>query len=221
MLKEDLSCVLVTDFDGTITKTDFFWEVVEKLLTKDDFQPWKDYQAGKITHFEGLNRIFQKIRLDIEELHDFIYEIPLEECFLNTINYCMEKNISVYIVSAGADYYINLILDQLGIKDSVNIIANESFYSSENGLQMIKLPEDSLFYSHNYGIDKELVISFLKTKYKKVIFAGDGTPDFNAARHADVVFARGVLLELCRKNNIDAYELDSYRNILEYLKNNV
>ena len=53
-----------------------------------------------------------------------------------------------------------------------------------------------------------------------MVFAGDGTPDFIAAKEADKVFARGALLKLCRKNGVEAAELDSYCRVLEYLKQN-
>lgn len=212
--------VLATDFDGTIIKKDFFWHIIDKLMTETDVGPWDDYKAGKITHFEGLNRIFQKIRVPVEKLHKLIFEISIEECFKDTMEICGEKNIPVYVISAGADYYIKIILDHLGIKDSINIIANESEYSPETGLVMTKSPKDALFHSENYGVDKAGVIKYLKKKYKKVIFAGDGTPDFPAAEHADVVFARGALLELCKNNRVEAHNLDSYCSVLEYLKNN-
>jgi len=220
MLPEKGKKVLITDFDGTIIKKDFFWYIIEKLMTEEDVQPWKDYQAGKITHFEALNRIFGKIHINEEELHKIILELPVEDCFTELVSYCNENNIDIYIVSAGADYYINVILDFLGVKNSVNLIANESTYSPKNGLQMTKQSEDSVFYSENYGISKEAVMKFLKSKYELTVFAGDGTPDYNAALWADVVFARGTLLELCKEHNIDFIELDSYCKVFDYLKSN-
>jgi 2,3-diketo-5-methylthio-1-phosphopentane phosphatase len=210
--------VLITDFDGTIIKKDFFWYIIEKLMTEEDIKPWKDYLTRKITHFDALNLIFQKIHLNEEELHKIILELPVEECFTELVDFCNAENIDIYIVSAGADYYINIILDFLGVKNSVNLIANESTYSKKDGLQMIKLPEDSIFYSENYGISKEAVMKFLKSRYELTIFAGDGTPDYNAALRADVVFARGTLLELCKEHNINYIELDSYCKIFDYLK---
>ena len=83
---------------------------------------------------------------------------------------------------------------------------------------MIKLSDDSIFYSENYGIDKEAVMKFMKNRYELAVFAGDGTPDYKAALWADVVFARGILLELCNQHNTDFIKLDSYCQIFDYLK---
>ncbi len=214
------SCVLATDFDGTISKKDFFWHIIDKVLTEKDIEPWDDYKEGRITHFEGLNRIFRKIRLEIKDLHQLIIDIPVEECFTETMKFCLDNNINVYIISAGADYYIKLILEKLNIKNNIKIIANQSVYSPKHGLVMEKYTQEQEFYSYNYGVNKAGVIKYLKSNYKKVVFAGDGTPDYAAAKHADVVFARGDLMRQCRENNLKVYKLDSYCNVLDYLKNN-
>lgn len=219
MISKNGKIALVSDFDGTAIKRDFFWYIIEKLMSSEDAQPWEDYKSGKISHFTALNKIFEKIHLNDDDFHKLILELPVEDCFIETVDYCNSNNIDIYIVSAGADYYINLILDFLGVKNSVKLIANESTYSKNEGLQMIMPPEDSVFYSENYGVNKESVVKFLKTKYEHIVFAGDGTPDFDAAIHADVVFARGTLLELCEKYNTRCIEFDSYCRILDYLKN--
>ena len=46
--------VLVTDFDGTMTRRDFFQLVVERLLPPGTPDYWGEYLAGRITHFEAL-----------------------------------------------------------------------------------------------------------------------------------------------------------------------
>ena len=218
MSPENKKTVLVTDFDGTIIKKDFFYHIIDKYMSEEDIQPWNDYLAKKITHFDALNAIFQKLHLSLDELHKTILEIPVEDCFTELVDFCNDNSVDIYVVSAGADYYINYILETMGIKDSVKLIANESTYATEQGLNMTKLSGDSLFYSDNYGIDKEAVIKYLKTKYDLTIFAGDGNPDFKAARLADVVFARGTLKELCERNNVEFIELDSYCRIYDFIK---
>lgn len=215
---QEVGKVLVSDFDGTITKKDFFHYVIDELLTDADITPWEDYLAGNITHFEALSRIYQKIRIDTEEFHEFINGIQIEDCFLDTVDFCLSNNINIYVVSAGADYYIKHIFEELGIRNNISIISNESTFSPETGLVMNRIGEDSPFYNHNYGIDKERCVQFLKDKYGHVVFAGDGNPDYLAAKQADVVFARAMLLDLCRDNGVQAQELDSYCSVLNYLK---
>ena len=71
--------VLISDFDGTISGEDFFGMVIERLLTKEDIKPWDDYVAGKITHFEALNKIFTKVAITQKKLDAFIQSIKIDE----------------------------------------------------------------------------------------------------------------------------------------------
>jgi 2-hydroxy-3-keto-5-methylthiopentenyl-1-phosphate phosphatase len=208
----------ISDFDGTISKIDFFYFVVDRLLTDTDMQPWIDYQQGKLRHVEAISQIFSKIRMDRGKFHKFILELPIEECFVETVHYCKDNNIDFYIISAGADYYIKVILDHLKISNMVKLISNKSRFS-EDGLQIIEWDKNYPFYSLEYGISKKLAVEWIKNHHDCCIFAGDGKPDLDAAKIADVVFARGMLLELCQKHNIKTKELTSYCEILKYLKN--
>ena len=211
--------VLISDFDGTISKKDFFWYVIDTLLSPEDMQPWEDYLAKKITHIEALKQIFCKIRLSEKEFYNFVLSLPIEDCFVETAKYCSQNNIGYYIISAGADFYIKCILKYLKIDNQVTLISNESYYRPESGLVIIKPDNSHKFYSENYGINKKMAVEFLKKKHDFSIFAGDGIRDFEAARVADKIFARDSLLQLCQSNNVPATEFRSYCEILEYLKN--
>jgi len=210
--------VLISDFDGTISKKDFFWYTVDKLLTPEDIQPWDDYLANKITHIEALTRIFSKIRLNEKEFYDFILSLPIEESFVETAKYCSKNNIGYYIVSAGADFYIKVILKYLNVENLVTIISNDSYYAPESGLVIIKPDTTRKFYSENYGINKAAAVDSIRKSYDFSVFAGDGGPDFEAAKLADKVFARERLLELCKANNVNVTPFTGYNEILEYLK---
>ncbi|HEX8200963.1 MAG TPA: hypothetical protein VF590_10770, partial [Isosphaeraceae bacterium] len=50
--------VLVTDFDGTLTRHDFYRLVLERLLPPGAPDFWDEYRAGRLTHFEALRAIF-------------------------------------------------------------------------------------------------------------------------------------------------------------------
>ena len=54
------SRVLVSDFDGTMTRHDFYKLAIEWLLPPDTPDHWAEYRAGTITHFEALRRYFAR-----------------------------------------------------------------------------------------------------------------------------------------------------------------
>ena len=62
------SYCLVSDFDGTFTRREFYELALERYLPGDITHYWKDYAAGRITHFDALAGIFREIRCTEAEL---------------------------------------------------------------------------------------------------------------------------------------------------------
>jgi hypothetical protein len=50
--------ILISDFDSTLTRYDFFDLVRKRWPTSPDDDPWEKYVAGKVTHFQALAEIF-------------------------------------------------------------------------------------------------------------------------------------------------------------------
>ncbi len=50
------SKLLVSDFDGTMTRNEFYRLAIEQLLPSDCPDFWRDFREGKLTHFEALDR---------------------------------------------------------------------------------------------------------------------------------------------------------------------
>lgn len=217
-MKAKKPIALISDFDGTISIDDFFWCAIKEYLDDNSLQPWNDYLDKKITHFEALSKIFGQIRAPKEDFDRFIDVFPIEEKFVDTLALCNSKGIEFYIVSAGADYYIKRILDRI-VPETLkyNLITNKSIYQKEQGLKLIKHSADYEFYDEKVGVTKPGVVQFLKDKNHFCIFAGDGRPDFPAAKLADVVFARKALLELCTTENLKTEVFDSYQNIYNFV----
>ena len=53
----------------------------------------------------------------------------------------------------------------------------------------------------------------------EVIFIGDGLSDLCALPQADIIFARGDLLDYCRANKIPAFAYKDFYDILRRIKN--
>lgn len=209
---------LISDFDGTISKYDFFWHAIDKLLTKKDIQPWEDYIDKKITHVQALTRIFAKIHTPKPEFDEFVLELPIDEYFVDTVEFCRRHNIDIFVLSAGADYYINKICEKLGVTQSLTVIGNPSTYSQEEGLKFLPVDKNLYYYSEEFGISKHNFVKAKMKEYDKIIFAGDGIPDLGAAELVETAFAKGTLLKLCKETNIPTMKFDSYNDILGYLK---
>ena len=212
--------VLISDFDGTISKKDFFYMVIETLLKdkKNALVPWHDYLNGKIKHIDALTGIFSQIHLTQQELDEFISTIEVDSYFYDTAKYCMDKNIPFYICSAGTNYYIKKrIFDSLQ-KYNITLISNDATYSQQDGMKLVAPPETSPYYNANTGISKQAIVQKLKDEGFFTIYAGDGKPDFKSAQIADVVFAKDMLLELCRQKSIETKPFKNFNDILNYIR---
>lgn len=212
--------VLISDFDGTISKKDFFYMVIDTLLKdkKDALAPWNDYLNGKIKHIDALTGIFSQIHLTQAELDKFISTIEVDSYFYDTAKYCKDKNIPFYICSAGTNYYIKKrIFDSLQ-KYNITLISNDATYSQQDGMKLVAPEQNSPYYNSNTGISKQAIVQKLKDEGFFTVYAGDGKPDFKSAQIADVVFAKDMLLELCKEKNIETKPFNDFKDILNYIR---
>lgn len=211
---------LVSDFDGTISENDFFWLVVDCCMNESAMAPWHEYLAGKRSHLSALNAIFGQLRLSQAELYRLIKTIQWDHSFLDVAAYCQEHTIPLYICSAGCDYYINRLLGTEIQHYRIRLITNHGVYDPQHGLQMLPPPSNDPFYDPEVGISKAAVVKSLQKQGFEVIYAGDGPPDFAPAQVADVVFARKILWDECRKAGIPAKPFNSFCDVLSYMKEN-
>lgn len=209
---------LVSDFDGTITKEDFFVYVVDEYFNKEALRPWDEYLAGKKTHFQALKEIFSGIHVSEEEIEKLISKIQIDSSFDDALDLCQKEKIPVYICSAGNDYYIKKLISDKIEKYNITLITNKGYYKRDLGLVMTAPEKDDPYYDKNIGISKMRVVENLKKQDFFVIFAGDGPPDLEPAKIADVVFARKMLLERCKVFNIKTLPFNSFKDVYSYIQ---
>lgn len=216
MQHQESSKILVTDFDGTITQRDFYSCVVEKLLGEEDLQPWNDYIAGEITHFEALRRIFLRIRGDESEMDAVFQMMEFDSAFPQAVKRLQNADWSVVIVSNGCAWYIHRFLNAAGVQ--LELHTNPGDYSPEHGLRM-ESPIGSPYYSEEMGIDKRLVVAQALSQTSHVAFAGDGRPDAEAASlvRPQLLFARGWLSSHLEENGCAYHSFSVWSEIAQKL----
>lgn len=170
---------LVTDFDGTLTRRDFFWLAVEAFSPAHLEQYWEAYQSKRITHFEALAGIFANIQATQEGMESLLTRAEPEPELADWLVKLNRAGWDVVVVSAGCSWYIERILARAGV--SLPVYANPGSFTPGGGLHM-RLPTDSPYFCPNVGIDKAAVVREHQNKGRLVAFAGDGFPDAAAAR---------------------------------------
>lgn len=208
----------VTDFDGTITDDDFFGYVKNAYFDDEVLEPWRRYLAGEMSHFDALKQIYGTLRVSESDLEELVKKVTLDEWAIPTFKLCYEAQIPIFIASAGCDYYINMLIGAEIEKYNIKLITNTGTYSKDSGLLMEKPTKNNLFYDENVGISKGKIVKNIRDNGRFVVFAGDGPPDIEPARYANVVFAKKFLLDKCIKEDIRIEKFDSYKDIFLYFE---
>lgn len=186
--------ILITDFDGTLCRQDFYQLVIQHLLPPGVPNYWQQYLAGTITHFEVLQKYFAEIRQSEAEVDQILTRMELEPELPQCLSNLREAGWQVAVASAGCGWYIEKLLKHLD--PPVVVHTNPGKFVEGQGLLM-SLPYGLQFFSPITGIDKTAIVkaAIAQVGEQSVAYAGDG--------HTDVIpsllvpakqrFARGDL----------------------------
>ncbi len=214
--EDDPKKVLVSDFDGTMTRRDFFKLAIEQLLPPDSPNFWSEYRAGRITHFEALRRYFAEIRASETDVLRVIDQMELDPGLPQAVAQLRQAGWNVIVTSAGCDWYIRRLLAQSGVELEVH--SNPGRFVPGLGLQM-EMPVGSPFLSPTLGVDKAQIVRHHLAQGSSVAFAGDGFPDEEAAMFVpgDLRFARGDLADVLRQKGECFQPFDAWSEIAQCL----
>jgi 2-hydroxy-3-keto-5-methylthiopentenyl-1-phosphate phosphatase len=209
--------ILISDFDGTITRYDFFDRVRKRWPFSPQDDPWEKFVSGEITHFQALAEIFARIRTTEADLLELADSTELDATFAKSVRVLQDRGWEIVIASAGCDWYINFLLKRAGV--SVPVHANPGSFDPERGLQM-SLPERSPFFSPTKGVSKAAIVRDALKRSDCVAFAGDGRPDLTPALlvPSQLRFARGWLAEALTERGEKFYPFERWSEIADQLQ---
>lgn len=205
----------LSDFDGTLSERDFYHLMIDRFFPEWGHQFYQDWKKTKKINVEFLNIIFGKLNLTEEELLDEIRKIPLTPGAIDFVHEVQARGGDFFIVSAGTSWYIERLVQVLELPN-VKVISMPAVH--ENGALRIVPDTSDPFFSEIFGLDKRKVVEDMRKRYKTVLFAGDSEPDLEAAKAADVAFARGELHNLLTRDGVSHVPVSNYHAISDYLK---
>jgi len=184
--------VLITDFDGTMTRHECYRLLLDRLGDPRLTDCWTAYCDGRMTHFEALRIIFAAARMSEEAMLALLRDMQLPPGFAGAVDALQSAGWRIVVASAGCEWYIEHLLRNAGVE--VTVHANPGTFDPTAGLVMAP-PTHSPFYDPATGISKTAVARAAVARHEVVAFAGDGRPDLEAALlvPASRRFARGWL----------------------------
>jgi len=189
--------VVLSDFDGTITKRD----VAELLLEEFTGDAWLEIERrhAQLGTRETLRREFDLVRATREQVLAAAERLAeLDPTFPPFLRYCRQNGIAVEIVSEGFDAYLDHLLRAWGL--DVPFRTNRAEFDG-----------DRIVLTHPYedrtctlcGTCKMGRVLQLRGRGDRVAYVGNGISDICPALEADLVFAKDDLLRLCREHGRD------------------
>ncbi len=207
---------LVTDFDGTIARRDFYDMVRQELMPPGTPDFWGMFLAGELTHFQALYEIFIRIRQSEAEVLALVARMEVDPAFGPAVHRLQAAGWQVVVASAGCAWYIKRLLAEAGV--SVTLHANPGTFVEGQGLIM-RLPEDSPYFKPSTGINKAALMADMLARHPVVAFAGDGPPDLPPALMVppERRFARAWLADALRDRGEGYHPFESWDEIAECL----
>jgi 2-hydroxy-3-keto-5-methylthiopentenyl-1-phosphate phosphatase len=208
--------ILVSDFDGTLTRHDFFRLAMERLVPPGLPDYWTMYRTGQLTHFEVLRDIFASVRATEEDVLAVVHDMGLDPDLASSVAALRKAGWEVIVASAGCGWYIRRLLQAAGVELEVH--ANHGEFVAGKGLRLM-LPTESRYFSPTHGIDKAAVVRAAQQRDAIVAFAGDGYPDLPAARLVSEAlrFGRADLADALREAKLSFRPFEQWSEVARAL----
>lgn len=200
---------VLTDFDGTITRTDVAEDILEEFAPAEWWEIEELHRARKIGTREALLRQFALVHAKESDILRFVDEhAQVDETFSDFVAYCKARAIPLEIVSEGLDIYLRYLLEKWEIR--VPVRTNRTTF--ESGRVIISYPYADPT-CNLCGACKLLRLFELRTQGYRVAYVGDGHSDLCPAVEADLVFAKKDLADLCREEEIDFIPFATFADV--------
>ena len=172
----------------------------------------KDWQAGRIGSRECMTRQVALLKASQADVLDALCELCIDRGFVTFVGACQRSGIGVSIVSDGFDYVIKRVLSSAGL--DIPFYANHLEPRGADGWR-VTFPHARSDCRTLAGNCKCSFTGPHSSSVKVVI--GDGRSDFCISGNADLIFAKGTLLDLCRASGTPHFAFGDFFDVTEKL----
>lgn len=210
--------IIFCDFDGTITENDNIVAIMKHFNPAGWEDIVKQIIEQQISIREGVGQMFALLPTSRKKeiIQYAINNAVIRDGFKELLDYCDTHQIPFLVTSGGIDFFVYPLLSPFAIEHE-QIFCNGSDFSGER--ITITWPHQCDELCHNdCGMCKVRIIrAYPKEEYKRIVI-GDSVTDFEAAKLADLVFARSHLMEQCEKLNIPYIPFHNFHEVISHLK---
>ncbi len=213
-MTEKIKTLIQCDFDGTVTRQDGSFVLLD-VFSDAVWRPrFHEYEEGRVSVGEFNAEAFSHVKADKETLLGAIRRaVKTRPGFTELVELCRRKDFRFVIVSNGLRFYIDDILERLGLED-IEVHAAETEFSPD-GLKVKYLGPDGNILNDDFKLAYNE--SFQKAGYR-VIYIGNGGSDMDPARESAYVFATESLTRHCRWEGVPFTHFRDHTDIIPVLE---
>jgi len=207
--------VVQCDFDGTVTYIDIGVRMLDGFAEGDWLSMIEQYHSGQISVGRFNTDAFALVKKDKETLLKMVRkEAEAREGFPRLVDYCKRRGFRLAIVSNGLDFYIQEFMSCMGLDDIEIHAARTNF--TDGGIDTYYEGPDGKVMMQ--GFKEAYARLFLDGGSNRLIYIGNGSSDYPAAKLADYAFVTGPLIEYCQKRKTDCIPFESMDEIISRLE---
>ena len=213
-MSEVTKTLVQCDFDGTITKEDVSFMLLDAFTDGDWRQLFQEYEEGKISVGHFNTKAFAMVKANKASLLGVVKDkVKVRPGFRELVACCHSKGFRFVIVSNGLDFYIQEIFRDIGMAD-IEVFAAQTRLHPE-GLKVQYIGPDGRHLDSDFKV--AYVNSFLGEGYR-IIYAGNGTSDILPARQCHYIFATGTLLAHCKQTSLSCTPFTDFNEVVRILE---
>jgi 2,3-diketo-5-methylthio-1-phosphopentane phosphatase len=201
---------VLCDFDGTVAQDDVGDLLFRTFAHEDADHAVDAWTRGEISSRECLEREVAAARCCPQELTQFVSARRLDPYFKDFHDFARQRGIEVVVLSDGLDYYIEQILIRNGL-GQIEFFANQ--LSIKGDTMRVEFPWYNMLECTECGCCKTHHLMRYKQEGYFIVYVGNGLSDRCPCENADLVLAKGELLQHCRAKNIGAVEFKNFRDV--------
>ena len=216
LVTKNSGILVLCDFDGTICTVDVGNEVLNRFTGEGWEEIDRAYCTGAIGSKVAYMQVAPLFKGTKSQMLEFVSKCArIDPHFPAFYEFCKNMGVDLKIVSDGLDFYISAILKKHNLQD-IEFFSNVVVFQGGDGIT-IKFPRMN-DKCNKCGTCKNAVLKQQRSDHSQVIYIGNGYSDVCPAGDADIVFAKDVLYDMCRKNGTVCLHYKNFNDILVSLR---
>ena len=204
------------DFDGTITEEDVSFLILDTFVGDIWREMLTEYMEGRIPVGAFNKKVFAMVKADKQTQLDVIFNsdrVKIRPGLKELIDYCSHQDYRFIIISNGLTFYIDALLESLGLKN-VEVFAATNEFRPDGMIASYIGPDGQEMEA---GFKESYTKLLIKDGYQ-VVYVGNGVSDIYPSRLAVKVFATGDLLHKCEEEKLAYTPFDDLHDVVRRLE---